>query len=301
MQVIYSDSYYVDIGEHIFPTIKYNLIYERLIKKGILKKEDFIEPDPAKEQDVLLAHSREYLNKTKKGYLTPQELLILEIPLSRSVFKASLLCAGGTISVCRLALKKGIGIHIGGGFHHAFSDHGEGFCLINDIAVGILRCKKDGEIERALIIDCDLHQGNGTAQIFHNIEEVFTFSIHQENNYPLFKPPSNLDVGLTDGAEDEEYLNVLKHHIPDIIDKFLPQLILYAAGADPYKDDQLGGLALTKDGLRCRDGFIFNIAKDKHIPIAVVLGGGYARNLADTVEIHCNTVESAIKCFTLLS
>lgn len=295
MQVVYSPLYNVDIGEHIFPTIKYRLIHDSLIKKDILKKEDFVTPEIAKDSDILLAHTKEYLNKMKKGYFTPQELLTLELPFSVSVFKASLLCAGGTIFTCSLCLKQGIGIHIGGGFHHAFSDHGEGFCLINDIAVGILRCKKDGLLQKALIIDCDLHQGNGTAQIFSKYEDVFTFSIHQESNYPLFKPPSNLDIGLSDGADDEEYLSALKTHIPDIIDKFKPELILYVAGADPYKDDQLGGLALSKEGLKQRDGFIFTLAKDKDIPLAVVLGGGYARNISDTVEIHCNTIESAIK------
>lgn len=297
MRVIYSDSYCVDIGEHVFPTIKYRLIHNRLIKNGFLKVEDFIEPTIATDEDVLLVHTNEYIDKMRAGKFTSNELFALEVPFSAQLFRASVLCAGGTIMACNIALDNGLGIHIGGGFHHAFPDHGEGFCLINDIAIGVLRCKRDGRLKRALIVDCDLHQGNGTAQVFSDAQDVYTFSIHQENNYPLFKPHSRLDIGLADGTDDEGYLNSLRKNLTDIFKDFNPQLILYVAGADPYKEDQLGGLALTKEGLMNRDEFVLGLAHAQKIPVAIVLGGGYAKKLEDTVEIHCNTIKAAIKIF----
>lgn len=291
----YSDKYAVDLGGHVFPTLKYPLIKKRLIEKKLAKEEDFVEPGMAEDGDILLVHTKGYLEKIKTGKLSIQEIFQLEVPYSPALRDAFLICVQGTILAVEEALTSGLGIHIGGGFHHAFPDHGEGFCVFNDIAVGICKSLAGKKISKAMTIDCDLHQGNGTAYIFKNEPRVFTFSIHQENNYPAVKPPSNLDVGVEDGCDDETYLEQLEKNIPEIIDDFKPQLIVYVAGADPYQEDQLGGLNLTKEGLKKRDEFVFSIAKNKNIPVAVVLAGGYAQKLEDTVEIHTTTIEVGIK------
>jgi len=291
---VYSENYCVDIGTHVFPTIKYSLIYNRLIKVKDLPKSYFVSPRPARNEDVLLVHTEDYVRKLQTGALSPSEILTLELPYSKGLVDASLLCAGGTTLALKIALSEKVALHLGGGFHHAFPDHGEGFCVLNDVAIGIRRLQADGMIQKAMVIDCDLHQGNGTAAIFKGDDEVFTFSIHQENNYPFFKPPSDLDIGLPDGAGDEEYLSNLKDKIPRIIDEFKPGLILYVAGADPYVDDQLGGLRLTVGGLKRRDEFVFGLAKENVIPIAACMAGGYAYKIEDTVQIHCNTVEAAL-------
>jgi acetoin utilization deacetylase AcuC-like enzyme len=184
-------------------------------------------------------------------------------------------------------------VHLGGGFHHAFPDHGEGFCLIHDVAVAIRVLRREGRIERALVLDCDVHHGNGTAAIFADEPEVFTFSIHQERNYPGWKPPSDLDLGLDDGTGDEAYLTLLEHHVPRILERHRPDLAFYLAGADPYREDQLGGLGLTLEGLRRRDEFVLRRLAEARVPVAIALAGGYARRGDDTVEIHANTVRVA--------
>lgn len=292
-KLIYSPKYQVDIGSHVFPTEKYRLIYNRLLKDGLFKEEDFILPEACKEEALLLVHTKEYVKKLFKGNLSVFEILTLELPLSKELVEASRICADGTIQCCRYAVKDGVSIHIGGGFHHAFTDHGEGFCVFNDIAIGIRKAQRQRLVKKALIIDCDLHHGNGTASIFAKDTSVFTFSIHQQNNYPAIKPASDVDVGLDDDTGDEEYLGRLKEHTPDIIRKFAPDIVLYVAGADPYKDDQLGALSLTIDGLRARDEFVFKICKSNSIPVAAVLAGGYARDIEDTVLIHYNTIKTA--------
>lgn len=294
MKLIYSDKYQVDIGGHVFPTIKYKLIKERLLKERVVEEKDFIEPQPASDDDILLVHTPEYLDKLKQGKLSLQEIMMLELPYSAQLVEASLICAGGSILAAELALEKGAGIHIGGGFHHAFPDHGEGFCVLNDIAIAIRKMQKEKKIKKAMTIDCDLHQGNGTAYIFRNDKSVFTFSIHQEHNYPAIKPPSNLDIGLEDGAGDQEYLSALEKNIPKIVRSFQPELIVYVAGADVYKEDQLGGLSLSIEGLKKRDTFVKRISQESNIPVMIVLAGGYARNVSDTVTIHCNTVKAFV-------
>lgn len=294
-KVVYSDKYDVDIGAHVFPTKKYKLVCERLLREGLLEEEDLESPHAASEEDMLLVHSQEYLNKLKTGTLSFEEIFKLEMPYSKEIVRASYLCVSGTIMACGIALDKGVGIHIGGGFHHAFRDHGEGFCVLNDIAIAIRKAIKAGRVARVMTIDCDLHQGNGTADIFSDDDEVFTFSIHQQNNYPFYKPKSNLDIGLDDYTGDKIYLNKLKRHIPKIISDFRPQLVFYVAGADPYKNDQIGNLALTIEGLKERDEFIFETSRNFNVPIAVVLAGGYAADIRDTVTIHFNTVKAALE------
>lgn len=298
IRLVYSKDYAIDIGQHVFPTSKYKLIKDQIIRDPSLKERvDFVSPRKAREEDILLAHDKSYMHKLKTGTLSREEMIRMELPYSKQLVDASMFCCGGTILATEIALKDMLGLHIGGGFHHAFPDHGEGFCVLNDIAVAVKRLIKYGPVARALVVDCDLHHGNGTAAIFANDKSVFTFSIHQENNYPFLKPPSRLDIGLEDGASDNEYLYALSENIPSIIREFSPEFIMYVAGADPYKEDQLGGLKLTKDGLKKRDEFIFKQAKASSIPLAVVLAGGYAFHESDTVDIHCNTIKSGIKLF----
>ena len=298
IRIVYSKDYAVDIGDHVFPTLKYKLIKDQILKDPTLKdRVDFVTPKSAREEDILLAHTEEYLNKLTRGTLTREEILRMELPYSKKLVDVSVLCCGGTTLATQIALNDSLGIHVGGGFHHAFSDHGEGFCMLNDIAVAVKRLVKYGPVKRVLIADCDLHQANGTAAIFAGDKSVFTFSIHQENNYPFLKPASNLDIGLEDGAGDDEYLKALSENIPSIIKNFKPEFLMYVAGADPYKEDQLGGLKLTKEGLKRRDEFFYGKAKDAKIPVAVVLAGGYAFHGSDTVDIHYNTIKSGIDIF----
>lgn len=293
-KIVYSKEYHVDIGQHVFPTIKYRLIYEKLIKESGLQPSSFVEPSPSSDDDLSLVHTKEYIDKMTNGALSPMEIFTLELPYSKELVRASYLCVGGTILASQIALAEGVGMHIGGGFHHAFPDHGEGFCVFNDVAVGIRRMQKEKGVKRALVIDCDLHQGNGTAFIFSQDEDVFTLSIHQENNYPFFKPRSNLDIGLHDRARDDEYIDKLRKNIPNIISDFKPDIIYYVAGADPYKGDMIGNLALSIDGLKRRDKFIFDTARNYGVPAVCVLAGGYAQNYNDTVCIHYNTIMAGL-------
>lgn len=298
IRIVYSKEYAVDIGPHVFPTSKYNLIKERIERESEFNNRiEFVAPSLASEEDVLSVHTKEYFDKLTHGTLSRDEIFRLELPYSKALVYASLTCCGGTIKAVDIACHDRIGIHIGGGFHHAFPDHGEGFCVLNDIAVAVLWAMKKKAIARAIIIDCDLHHGNGTAAIFSDNPGVFTFSIHQENNYPFFKPKSSLDIGLRDRATDREYLEPLYDNIPKIMSDFKPDLIMYVAGADPYKEDQIGGLALTKEGLRKRDEFVFTQGVNYCVPVAVVLAGGYAYCEEDTVEIHSNTIITALRLF----
>ncbi len=222
----------------------------------------------------------------------------MELPYSPALVRASRICVGGTILAAKLALEEEkAAVHLGGGFHHAVADHGEGFCVLNDVACAAKFCRLKRNIDRIMIVDCDLHQGNGNADIFKDCKNVFTFSIHQQNNYPAIKPPSDLDIGLTDGSGDEEYLAALKKHLPRLFRDFQPRLIFYIAGADPYLKDQLGGLRLTLAGLKSRDEFIFTLARQNGASIVVVFGGGYAPDLNETVTIHYNTVKQALEIF----
>ncbi len=297
LPVIYSEKYLVDLGNHVFKTNKYRAIKEKILKERLHKYVDFIEPEPASDEFLYLVHKKDWVEKLKTGALSLQELYRLEIPYSEELFKMALISVGGTIVACKLAIKNKISFHIGGGFHHAYPDHGEGFCALNDIAVGIRVVQRENLIERAMVVDCDLHQGNGTAKIFENDSAVFTFSIHQEDNYPVPKERSSLDIGLYSRDGDREYIDALKEHLPKIYKEFKPQLIVYVAGADPYEGDQLGGLKLSKEGLKERDRIVLEGASDLSIPVAIVLGGGYSYDLNDTVEIHFSTFLQAMKIF----
>ncbi len=297
--VVYSDSYYIEIGDHVFPTSKYRILRKRLDSDDFVKDKFVLcSPKAAKDEEVLTVHTEEYINKLKTGTLSPEEIFKMELPYSPEIAEVAFITCGGTITAARKALEKKAAVHLGGGFHHAFPDHGEGFCVLNDVAVSIRALQKEGAVKKALIVDCDLHQGNGTAFIFKDDPDVFTFSIHQQNNYPQIKPESSMDIGLRDWTGDKVYMQYLHDNIPRIISTFKPEIILYLAGADPYEEDQLGNLRLTKKGLKERDNFVCTQALNFDVPIAITLAGGYAPNREDTVDIHFGTVEECVRVFT---
>jgi acetoin utilization deacetylase AcuC-like enzyme len=292
--LVWDPSYEIDIGAHVFVTAKYRLTRERLLAGRIVTNAHFVAPVPATEGELRLVHTQAYSEKVSSGAFTPGEVMRLEVPFKPEGREAMVLACGGTLLTARLALEHGRAGHLGGGFHHAFSGHGEGFCLLNDVAVALRSLVREGRIERGAAIDLDVHHGNGTAAIFADDPSVFTFSMHQENNYPAVKPPSDLDVGLDDGTGDHEYLTLLEKHLPAVLDGHRPDLVVYLAGADPYRDDQLGGLALTLEGLRRRDRVVLDACQGQGLPVAVVLAGGYAYRLEDTVAIHTATVEELL-------
>ena len=293
MKIVYSDQYDLNLGDHVFPSVKYKLTKERLLAEAVARPEDFVQPEPATDEDVALVHHREYIRKLKEGKLSHVEIMRLEIPYSPELVRAVWLAAGGSILAGRAALEDGVAVNLGGGFHHAFPDHGEGFCVLHDVAIAIRRLQKDGLVRRAMTVDTDVHDGNGTAAIFAGDDSVFTLSIHQENNYPYPKPPSSLDINMADGAEDEEYLAALDEGLDAALERFTPDVLFYLAGADPYREDQLGGLKISLDGLERRDRMGYEKARAKKIPVAVTLAGGYARHVQDTVRIHASTVRLA--------
>ncbi len=324
-KLVYSEKYFLPIGEHIFRADKFRMIRELLLQQKVADESDFLIPQPASEDDVLLVHSPLYVSKLMEGSLSAREELEMEIPYSPQVVDAFMLHTGGSILAAEQALKDGVCINIGGGFHHAFPEHGEGFCMINDFAVAIRVMQKRGLIGPAMTVDCDVHQGNGTAFIFGHAahkpnklpswsaatlgdsqavaptegpsKEVFTISLHQENNYPFEKPPSSIDVNLRDGCGDAEYLAWLDNALSSGLRQFQPELICYVAGADPYREDKLGGLDLTIEGLKRRDELVFRAARAHDIPVMVTLAGGYARRIEDTVAIHANTVLAASEVY----
>jgi acetoin utilization deacetylase AcuC-like enzyme len=312
VQIVYSDRYHVDIGAHVFHMGKYAKVRDGLVARGLISQAALIEPDPAGWNDLALVHSAEYLEKTRTGAFRASELALLELPWSPSVTEGFRLMAGGTIAAARLAVEAGTrtrlrdggplgssptlaaAANLGGGFHHAFPSHGEGFCLYNDVAVAIRVLQRDGVIGRAAVVDADVHQGNGTAFIFDGDASVFTFSIHQEHNYPHVKPRGSLDVGLPDGTGDGEYLRAVEGALPAVLAS-RPELIAYVAGADPFLEDQLGGLCLSFGGLRGRDALVLSAARDAGVPVVIVFAGGYARRVEDTVAIHIATIEEAMR------
>jgi acetoin utilization deacetylase AcuC-like enzyme len=293
LPLVHHEAYEVDIGAHVFPTRKYRLVLGRLLSEGAITESQLRRPEPVSDADIGLAHTSGYIDKINNDTLSVPEQMLLEVPFSRELRDGMWLCSGGSRLAGQLALEHGVSVHLGGGFHHAYPDHGEGFCLINDVAVAIEMLRRDGAIERAAVVDLDVHHGNGTAAIFASEPEVFTFSMHQQNNYPAWKPPSDLDLGLEDRTDDATYLAALGRHLPQILESHKPDLVYYLAGADPYEHDQLGGLSLTLDGLRRRDEFVFSSCGEAGVPVAVAFAGGYAVQPDDTVEIHCNTVREA--------
>jgi len=292
-KLVYHEGYDLNLGAHVFPSQKYRLVFEKLIADGIASQEDFLRPEPAGDADILRVHTAEWVKKLKTATLSLSDIMKLEVPYSPELVEAFWLAAGGTILAAKAAAKDGFGCNVGGGFHHAYPGHGEGFCAIHDVAVAIRSLQADGSIRKAMVVDTDVHQGNGTAAIFAKDPSVFTLSIHQENNYPAHKPPSTLDLDLEDGVGDEEYLGSLLPAVRKSLADFEPDILFYVGGADPYREDQLGGLALTLEGLRIRDASVFEEARQRKVPVATTFAGGYAMRVEDTVRIHVNTVLAA--------
>ena len=291
-QLVHHPDYDFRLGIHVFPSHKYQMIRDQMLADGFATPEDFTEPEPAADEDLRLAHTGEWVRRLRTGLLSFEEARRLEMPYNEGVVRAFWLAAGGTMLTARLALAGRAAFNVGGGFHHAYPGHGEGFCAINDIAVAIRRLQKDRSIARAMVVDVDVHHGNGTAAIFAGDPSVFTISIHQLDNYPSDKPPSTLDIHLEDAVSDEEYIAKLKAAYAPAVAQFRPELLIYVAGADAHWKDELGGLRLTMDGMARRDRMVFDTALAAGVSVAVVLAGGYSADVRDTVQIHCNTARA---------
>lgn len=297
MQVFYTPRYYADIGPgHIFPIRKFELVRDKLLAEGTIEPSEIVEPAPAPLEDVLLVHTTDYISRLCSGNLTTKEIRRLGLPWSESLVQRSFYAVGGTLAAAHASLSEGYSSNLAGGTHHSFSERGEGFCVLNDVAIAIHAMRARKLIQRAAIVDCDVHQGNGTATIFAGDDDTFTFSIHGANNYPLFKAQSTLDVELADGSSDAEYLGTLAKHLPSVF-AAAPEIVFYLAGADPYKGDKLGRLALSIEGLRERDAYVLRECYEREIPIVTVMSGGYGKDINDTIEIHCNTIRTVKEVF----
>ncbi len=296
-KLFYSPHYYAEIGEnHVFPIKKFELVRDILLSEGTIKEEEIIEPLPAKIDDLRLVHTEDYLTRLINGTLDKKEIRRLGIPWSESLVRRTFLAVSGTINASFHALEIGISSNLAGGTHHSFPDRGEGFCVLNDVAIAIRVLQRENLAKKILIVDCDVHQGNGTAFIFRDEEEIFTFSMHGEKNYPLFKEKSNLDIELRDGTADAEYLETLGEALPRIF-MHDPDIVFYLGGADPFENDKLGRLGLTIEGLTKRDEMVLEYAKQREVPIVTTMSGGYAKDINDTVEIHSNTIRAVKKVF----
>ena len=306
MNVVFSPGYEVTLPGHVWPTSKYRLIAERLGHRRVPGKSlssergsapgsafsglTFLEPPIASWDDLALVHTSDYLAKLRDNTMSADDIATLELPWRPEFGDAFRLMVGGTCAAAAAALDGGRAAHLGGGLHHAFAAHGEGFCPLNDVAVAIRAAQRDRRIRRAAVVDLDVHHGNGTAMIFERDADVFTFSMHQQHNYPFFKPRSDLDIGLEDGTGDGRYLAALAGALPSVMDS-KPELVVYLAGADPFEHDRLGGLKLTKEGLRERDRLVVEASRAAGVPLVTVLAGGYAEDVRDTVDIHVATIE----------
>jgi len=294
VRAYYSDRYVLALPRaHAFPMQKYAHLRDRLIAEGTLREPDVAEPAPAEREMILLAHTADYHDRFVAGRLTRQEQLRLGLPWSAMLVGRARVSVGGTVAAAHAALEDGVAANLGGGTHHAFAGHGEGFCVFNDIAVAIRTLRAAGRIHSAAVVDCDVHHGNGTAAIFAADPLTYTLSLHSERNYPALKPASTVDVGFPDRTEDAEYLGGLERELARLFTSFAPDIVFYQAGVDPYHDDRLGRLALTLDGLRRRDELVLGACWQRAVTCVITLGGGYARDVADTVEAHCNTLRAA--------
>jgi acetoin utilization deacetylase AcuC-like enzyme len=295
MKCVYHSGYEVPLPPgHPFPISKYPLLKELLVSEGTIDAGDLIEPQPLDLESAALIHTPEYLAKLGGPGLSVAEQRLLGMPWSDALWVRSRLAAGGTLLAARLALEDGLAANLAGGTHHAFADHGEGFCVLNDVAVAIAKLRREGLIERAVVLDLDVHQGNGTAAIFAEDDEVFTFSMHGERNYPLRKMRSSLDAPLRDGTGDEEYLESLRQHLPQALAAADAQLGFYLAGVDVAAGDRFGKLALTEEGIRRRDRYVIEIVRERDVPLAIVLAGGYAATRARTAELHAHAFREAV-------
>ena len=294
MQIFYSDTFVLPLPDgHRFPMEKYALLRERVAASGIVAPADLRLPEPASDADLLRAHHAEYVRRVQSGQLTPQEIRRIGFPWSPGMVERSRRSSGATMAACRAALRDGFAANLAGGTHHAYADHGEGYCVFNDSAVAARAMQAEGRARRVVIVDCDVHQGNGTAAILAGDETIFTFSIHGAKNFPFHKEQSDLDIALDDGAGDQEFLDALDHGLCQSLEQSRADLAIYLAGADPFHDDKLGRLKLTKAGLAERDRMVFEYCQGAGIPVAISMAGGYARDVRDAVDIHFATVRRA--------
>jgi acetoin utilization deacetylase AcuC-like enzyme len=291
---MYHPAYEVPLApSHPFPMSKYPLLKGLLLGEGIITQDDLMQPEPLDMSALERIHTREYLARLTSSSLSAAEIRRLGLPWSEALWTRSTLAAAGTLLAARIALREGMAANLAGGTHHAFADHGEGFCVLNDVAIAIAQLRAEGAIQRAAVIDLDVHQGNGTAAIFEQVEEVFTFSMHGERNYPLPKMRSTLDVPLRDGMGDAEYLGQLSAKLPLVLERSRAQLAFYLAGVDVAAGDRYGKLDLSEAGLAQRDRFVIETVRDRGIPLVIVLAGGYAASRQRTAELHMHVFRAA--------
>jgi acetoin utilization deacetylase AcuC-like enzyme len=294
MKCVYHPSYPVALPPgHPFPGSKYSLLKDLLLAQGIVAAGDILQPDPLDSPTLELVHTPEYLAKLASSGLSAAEQRRLGLPWSEALWQRSRLASAGTLLTARTALEQGVAGNLAGGTHHAFADHGEGFCVLNDVAIAVRKLQSERLIERAAIIDLDVHQGNGTAAIFEGDDAVFTFSMHGERNYPLAKMRSNLDVPLRDGVGDAEYLEALERQLHTVLDRADADLAFYLAGVDVAAGDRYGKLALTEEGIRRRDRWVIETVRSRGLPLCIVLAGGYAPTRARTAELHAHVFREA--------
>ena len=301
MKIAYNSIYrYANIPEnHRFPMDKYELLPQQLLLEGIAEPSDFFDPTPVNEEQVLRTHDKEYWDKVQSETLSKKEIRALGFPFHPNLAKRGLRIAGGTLDCFYHAKKEGVALNIAGGTHHSYADRGEGFCLFNDFAIAATELLHRKDVNKILIIDLDVHQGNGTAKIFTDEPRVFTCSVHGQNNYPLHKEKSDLDIGVPDGIEDEAYIDIIKRIVPNLIKMQKPDVIFYLSGVDVLSTDKLGRLGLSKEGCKKRDKIVFSHAKNAEIPVVVAMGGGYSEQIRDIVDAHTNTYKAAKEIFEL--
>jgi len=294
MKAFYTDHFVLPLPpEHRFPMLKYRRLRERVVTEGILVPENLLIPDATADEQILRAHDADYLERVKTGTLTAKEMRRIGFPWSPEMVERSRRSSGATIAACRAALEDGIAVNLAGGTHHAFRDHGEGYCVFNDSAIAARAMQAEGRARRVVVLDCDVHQGNGTASILAGDTTIFTFSIHGAKNFPFHKETSDLDIELEDNTGDDVYLDVLEEGVRRALVLANADLAIYLAGADPYLGDRLGRLNLTMDGLAARDRLVLGMCRDGGLPVAVTMAGGYAHNVEDIVAIHLQTVRIA--------
>jgi acetoin utilization deacetylase AcuC-like enzyme len=294
LKVFYSDHFVLPLPEgHRFPMVKYSMLRERVGAAGICEPGEMRVPHPVSDEEILRAHERGYLRRVVDGTLTSKEMRRIGFPWSERMVERSTRASGGTLSACLAALEDGFAANLAGGTHHAFTDRGEGYCVLNDSAIAARAVRARGLVERVVVVDTDVHQGNGTAAILRGDPSVFTFSIHGAKNFPFRKEESDLDVALPDGADDGEFLDALEASLEKAFERSRAGLAIYLAGADPYEDDRLGRLSVSKEGLAERDRLVLESCRERGIPVVVTMAGGYARKVEDTVEIHFRSVERA--------
>ncbi len=294
VKVFYSDQFVLPLPEgHRFPMKKYSMLRERVARNGICGPGELRLPHAATDEEILRAHDPDYLEKVVTGTLDPKEMRRIGFPWSERMVERSRRASGGTLDACRAALKEGLAANLAGGTHHAFADRGEGFCVLNDSAIAARALRAEGLVDKVVVVDTDVHQGNGTASILSGDPNVFTFSIHGEKNYPFHKEESDLDVPLPDGADDETFLAALSGALEEVLELADWGLAIFLAGADPFAEDKLGRLSVSKEGLARRDRTVLEGCRSRGIPVAVTMAGGYAKEVEDTVDIHFQTIEKA--------